>query len=98
MASLINLKTFIDARGNLTVYEDVYHIYTVRHPERDRLRDHLLKNGIKTGIHYPIPPHHQKALKTRLKGAYPIFRDYTSDYVKFAGIVLSYDTADRTGN
>lgn len=53
-------------------YEDVYHIYTVRHPERDRLRDHLLKNNIKTEIHYPVPPHHQQALKTRLKGAYPI--------------------------
>lgn len=53
-------------------YEDVYHIYPVRHPERDRLKDHLLKNNIKTEIHYPIPPHHQKALKTRLKGAYPI--------------------------
>jgi dTDP-4-amino-4,6-dideoxygalactose transaminase len=53
-------------------YEDVYHIYTVRHPERDRLRDYLLKNNIKTEIHYPVPPHHQQALKTRLKGAYPI--------------------------
>jgi dTDP-4-amino-4,6-dideoxygalactose transaminase len=53
-------------------YEDVYHIYTVRHPERDRLRAHLLKNNIKTEIHYPVPPHHQQALKTRLKGAYPI--------------------------
>ncbi|MES2456562.1 MAG: DegT/DnrJ/EryC1/StrS family aminotransferase [Bacteroidota bacterium] len=53
-------------------YEDVYHIYTVRHPERDRLRAYLLKNDIKTEIHYPVPPHQQNALKTRLKGAYPI--------------------------
>lgn len=53
-------------------YEDVYHIYTVRHPERDKLRAYLLKNDIKTEIHYPVPPHHQQALKTRLKGAYPI--------------------------
>jgi len=53
-------------------YEDVYHIYTVRHPERDQLRAYLLKNNIKTEIHYPVPPHHQKALKTRLKGTYPI--------------------------
>jgi len=53
-------------------YEDVYHIYTVRHPERDRLRAYLLKNEIKTEIHYPVPPHQQNALKTRLKGAYPI--------------------------
>lgn len=53
-------------------YGDVFHIYMIRHPERDRLREYLLKNDIKTEIHYPVPPHHQNALKTRLKGAYPI--------------------------
>jgi len=53
-------------------YHDVYHIYAVRHPLRDKLREHLLKNNIRTEIHYPVPPHHQNALKTRLKGAYPI--------------------------
>jgi dTDP-4-amino-4,6-dideoxygalactose transaminase len=53
-------------------YEDVFHIYNIRHPERDRLREYLLKNSIKTEIHYPVPPHQQNALKTRLKGAYPI--------------------------
>ena len=44
-------------------YYDVYHIYNIRHPKRDELRDHLLKNGIKTEIHYPISPNKQKALK-----------------------------------
>jgi len=53
-------------------FKDVYHIYTVRHPERDRLRAHLLKHHIKTEIHYPVPPHQQKALKDTLKGHYPI--------------------------
>ena len=53
-------------------FEDVYHIYAVRHPERDRLRIHLLANQIRTEIHYPVPPHEQNALKTRLKGAFPI--------------------------
>ncbi|RZK77742.1 MAG: DegT/DnrJ/EryC1/StrS family aminotransferase [Pedobacter sp.] len=53
-------------------YHDVYHIYAIRHPQRDKLKAHLLKNNIRTEIHYPVPPHHQHALKTRLKGAYPI--------------------------
>ena len=42
---------------------DVYHIYAVRHPARDRLREYLLKKGIKTEVHYPIPPHRQEAMK-----------------------------------
>lgn len=39
----------------------VYHVYTVRTPERERLRQILLEHGIHTGIHYPIPIHLQPA-------------------------------------
>jgi dTDP-4-amino-4,6-dideoxygalactose transaminase len=31
----------------------VYHLYVVRHPERDRLRAHLAEREIETLIHYP---------------------------------------------
>ena len=43
-------------------YTDVYHIFNVRHEKRDQLRDYLLKNEIKTEIHYPIAPNKQKAM------------------------------------
>jgi dTDP-4-amino-4,6-dideoxygalactose transaminase len=33
----------------------VYHLYVVRHPERDRLLQHLADRGIYGGIHYPNP-------------------------------------------
>lgn len=39
----------------------VYHILSVFHPERDRLQEHLNRQGIQTGIHYPNPVHLQKA-------------------------------------
>lgn len=42
---------------------DVYHIFNVRHEKRDALRDFMLKNGVKTEVHYPVPPHRQKAMK-----------------------------------
>lgn len=44
-------------------YFDVFHIYNVRHPQRDKLKEYLLKNEIKTEIHYPVPPHKQRAMK-----------------------------------
>lgn len=47
---------------------DVYHIYNIRHPKRDKLREYLLKNDIKTEIHYPVPPNKQNALKEFFKG------------------------------
>ncbi|WP_069660427.1 DegT/DnrJ/EryC1/StrS family aminotransferase [Arcticibacter eurypsychrophilus] len=54
-------------------YFDVFHIYTIRHPERDQLRAYLLEHHIKTEIHYPIPPHQQKALEGKFEGFhYPI--------------------------
>lgn len=39
----------------------VYHLYVVRAMHRDTLQKHLIENGIETLIHYPIPPHKQKA-------------------------------------
>jgi dTDP-4-amino-4,6-dideoxygalactose transaminase len=38
----------------------VYHIYAIRHPERDALQSFLHDRGIATGIHYPIPVHLQR--------------------------------------
>ena len=54
-------------------YFDVYHIFNIRHKERDRIRDHLIQNNIKTEIHYPKSPHKQEAYKNLLSGKqYPI--------------------------
>ncbi len=53
-------------------YYDVYHIFNIRHPKRDMIKEYLLSQNIKTEIHYPIPPHHQKALKDLFKENYPI--------------------------
>jgi dTDP-4-amino-4,6-dideoxygalactose transaminase len=41
----------------------VFHLFVIRTENRDDLQNYLLKNGIETVIHYPIPPHKQKALQ-----------------------------------
>lgn len=51
---------------------DVFHIFGIRSRRRDALRAHLLEQGIKTEIHYPIPPHRQAALAGLIAGEYPI--------------------------
>ncbi|QXP83539.1 DegT/DnrJ/EryC1/StrS family aminotransferase [Methylococcus sp. ANG] len=38
-----------------------WHLYVIRSPERNVLQQHLSRAGIGTLIHYPIPPHLQKA-------------------------------------
>ena len=52
----------------------VYHLYVIRSNKRDELQQYLNEHGIGTLIHYPIPPHLQKAyihLSLR-KGDFPI--------------------------
>lgn len=51
---------------------DVFHIFGVRHVRRDELRAWLREQGVKTEVHYPIPPHRQKAMSGIISGSYPI--------------------------
>lgn len=39
----------------------VWHLFVVRHPQRDALQQYLTEAGIGTLIHYPIPPHLSEA-------------------------------------
>ncbi|HEV3052827.1 MAG TPA: DegT/DnrJ/EryC1/StrS family aminotransferase [Longimicrobium sp.] len=39
--------------------EHVWHLFVIRHPERDRLIANLHARGIGAGVHYPIPIHEQ---------------------------------------
>ena len=52
----------------------VWHIFTVLHPERDRLQAHLKEKGVGTLIHYPVPPHLAGAYQEFgfSKGSFPI--------------------------
>ncbi len=52
----------------------VYHIFSVFHPERDRLQAHLSQAGVQSGMHYPFPVHLQKAYEAlnHKPGDFPI--------------------------
>ena len=41
--------------------DPVWHLFVIRHPERDNLQLKLTEGGIATLIHYPVPPHQSKA-------------------------------------
>jgi dTDP-4-amino-4,6-dideoxygalactose transaminase len=40
--------------------ESAYHLYVVRHPRRDELKQHLEANHVGCALHYPVPLHLQK--------------------------------------
>lgn len=66
------LPTWVNKPVRRSKEFDVFHIFGIRHEKRDQLRQWLLESGVKTEVHYPIPPHRQKAMQGILEGDYPI--------------------------
>jgi dTDP-4-amino-4,6-dideoxygalactose transaminase len=50
----------------------VFHLFVIRTSNRLALQQFLKDNGIETMIHYPIPPHKQKALSDWNNLSFPI--------------------------
>jgi dTDP-4-amino-4,6-dideoxygalactose transaminase len=50
----------------------VWHLFVIRHPQRDALQAKLAEAGISTLIHYPVPPH--------LSGAYAGLKFQTESF------------------
>jgi len=62
----IILPKVINNRGH------VWHLFVIRVRQRDVLQKYLLENGVQTLIHYPIPPHQQKAYEAYNHLSFPI--------------------------
>lgn len=50
----------------------VFHLFVIRIEKRTELQNFLKQNGIETLIHYPIPPHKQKALQSFKNLSFPV--------------------------
>lgn len=50
----------------------VYHLFTIRSPDRDDLREHLAGSGIETLIHYPVAIPRQPALAAEAPAPCPV--------------------------
>jgi len=55
-----NLPNLFTYPYNLT---HVWHLFVICYPNRDKLQQYLYEHQVQTLIHYPIPPHKQKAYK-----------------------------------
>lgn len=52
--------------------EHTWHLFVIRHPNRNELQKYLTSNGIQILIHYPIPPNKQLAYKNLNQLDFPI--------------------------
>ena len=54
------------------LYDHAFHLFVVRSSKRNKLQQHLSESGIQTMIHYPIPPHEQRAYSEWSMLKYPV--------------------------
>ena len=60
----------------------VYHLYVVRLSDRDHFRSALERQGVGSGIHYPIPVHRQPAYaRLDRKDGFPVAEDLAATIV-----------------
>lgn len=52
--------------------DHVWHLFVIRHPHRINLQKYLEDNNIQTLIHYPVPPHKQKAYQEWNHLSFPV--------------------------
>lgn len=78
-----------------------WHLYVIRHANRDQLSDYLYQHGVSTMIHYPIPPHLQPAYANLGKkvGDFPIAELIHSEVLSLPiGPTMSLDEAERVAS
>jgi dTDP-4-amino-4,6-dideoxygalactose transaminase len=77
--------------------EPVWHLFVVRHPDRDDLQKRLAEAGVDTIIHYPIPPHLTGAYAAEFEGAVlPVAEQLADEVLSLPmGPQLPLDDADR---
>lgn len=73
----------------------VFHLFVIRTENRDHLQQYLLENGIQTMIHYPIPPHKQKAFSNWNDLSFPITEKIHNEVLSLPiSPVLTIDEVD----
>jgi dTDP-4-amino-4,6-dideoxygalactose transaminase len=70
--------TIVDLPSEVEGNYHAYHLYVIRHGDRDRLRSQLADMGIPTGTHYPTPVHLQPAFFSLGDGlgSFPVSEDW----------------------
>lgn len=52
--------------------ESVFHLFVIRHPDRDNLKNFLFERGIETLVHYPYLLHRQKIFRSPEQKPLPV--------------------------
>jgi dTDP-4-amino-4,6-dideoxygalactose transaminase len=68
----IILPEMLNAQYSTLNASYVWHLFVIRHPKRDKLKEWLFRNEIESLIHYPIPPHKQRSFNEWNNKSFPV--------------------------
>ncbi len=77
--------------------EPVWHLFVIKHPQREKLKSYLDSHQIGSMVHYPIPPHLSKAyekemdIQSRIE-SYPITEMMSSQMLSLPNYPQLYDS------
>ena len=79
------IPQIIIPKRNSENIKQVFHIYSVKCKNRDKLQKFLIKNEIDAKIHYPVPMHLQPAARYLgyKKGDFPISENLSKTTISF---------------
>ena len=70
------LETIVNDKLSLPFWDGsenhVFHLFVIRTQEREKLKAFLEEHDIATSVHYPVPPHKQKALSQYAQLSFPV--------------------------
>lgn len=77
--------------------DPVWHMFVIRHPDRDKIFTHLQHNGIEASIHYPVPPHLSDAYSNdRVWGELPVAELISETIISLPiGPNMTFDSVEK---
>ena len=73
---------------------NVFHLFVIRTDRRDELLMYLNENGVQALIHYPVPPHKQKAYNYMNNKTLPITEKIHDEVISLPiSQVITYEEA-----
>lgn len=86
-------NSLVEKPRQMSYGKHVFHLYVIRHPQRDALMEYLRENGVQTVIHYPVPIHLQEAYKDLgyAPGSFPVVESLAGEICSLPMFPYLYD-------
>jgi len=93
---VVGLKDSVVLPELISGAQSAWHLFVIRVIEREKVQSALAEAGIETIIHYPVPPHKQRAYSDFSSRSFPVAENFAAQVLSLPiGPQLSDDQAEH---